>query len=147
MKSKDVHYVCSQCGRSETKWLGRCPDCGSWNTFEEEAIQSVSDGKHALISTLAKPVSLESVVIDPHFRYETGIGELDRVLGGGVMRGSSILLGGEPGNREIHAYAPSLGEVLSGKKGALRIRRGVSQPGQAQGPAIGSQALFDRYLL
>ncbi|MEA4861277.1 MAG: ATPase domain-containing protein, partial [Sphaerochaeta sp.] len=97
MKSKDVHYVCSQCGRSETKWLGRCPDCGSWNTFEEEAIQSVSDGKHALISTLAKPVSLESVVIDPHFRYETGIGELDRVLGGGVMRGSSILLGGEPG--------------------------------------------------
>ncbi|MDD3056751.1 MAG: DNA repair protein RadA, partial [Sphaerochaeta sp.] len=97
MKSKDVHYVCSQCGRSETKWLGRCPDCGSWNTFEEEAVKSVPDGKHAVISTLSKPVSLESVVIDPLFRYETGIGELDRVLGGGVMRGSSILLGGEPG--------------------------------------------------
>jgi len=97
VKSKDVHYVCSQCGRSETKWLGRCPDCGSWNTFEEEAVKSVPDGKHAVISTLSKPVSLESVVIDPLFRYETGIGELDRVLGGGVMRGSSILLGGEPG--------------------------------------------------
>nr|WP_321296327.1 DNA repair protein RadA [uncultured Sphaerochaeta sp.] len=97
MKSKDVHYVCSQCGRSETKWLGRCPDCGSWNTFEEEAVKSVPDGKHAVISTLSKPVSLESIVIDPLFRYETGIGELDRVLGGGVMRGSSILLGGEPG--------------------------------------------------
>jgi len=77
--------------------LGRCPDCGSWNTFEEEAVKSVPDGKHAVISTLSKPVSLESVVIDPLFRYETGIGELDRVLGGGVMRGSSILLGGEPG--------------------------------------------------
>jgi DNA repair protein RadA/Sms len=47
VKSKDVHYVCSQCGRSETKWLGRCPDCGSWNTFEEEAVKSVPDGKHA----------------------------------------------------------------------------------------------------
>ncbi|MGH0054494.1 MAG: DNA repair protein RadA [Sphaerochaetaceae bacterium] len=97
MKEKGVQFVCSQCGRIETKWLGRCPDCGSWNTFEEEAVSKPSDGKHAIISTATKPVSLEEVVVDPLFRYETGIGELDRVLGGGVMRGSSILLGGEPG--------------------------------------------------
>jgi len=97
VKQKDVQYVCSQCGRIETKWLGRCPDCGSWNTFEEEAVQKPSDGKRAVISTSTKPVSLEEVEIDPFFRYETGISELDRVLGGGVMRGSSILLGGEPG--------------------------------------------------
>ncbi len=97
VKEKDVHYVCSQCGRIETKWLGRCPDCGSWNTFEEEAVKSSSDGKRAVISTATKPISLKDVEIDPLFRYETGISELDRVLGGGVMRGSSILLGGEPG--------------------------------------------------
>ena len=97
MKSKDIQYVCSQCGRAETKWLGRCPDCGSWNSFEEEAVQKVSDTKRAVISTATKPVSLDQVVVDPHFRYETGISELDRVLGGGVMRGSSVLLGGEPG--------------------------------------------------
>ncbi len=97
MKEKAVQYVCSQCGRVETKWLGRCPDCGSWNTFEEEAVHKASDGKRAVISTATKPVSLQEVVVDPMFRYETGISELDRVLGGGVMKGSSILLGGEPG--------------------------------------------------
>ena len=97
MKAKDIQYVCSQCGRSENKWLGRCPDCGSWNTFEEEAVKKNSDTKRAVISTATKPISLEDVVIDPQFRFETGISELDRVLGGGVMKGSSVLLGGEPG--------------------------------------------------
>ena len=102
MKSKDVHYVCSQCGRSETKWLGRCPDCGSWNTFEEEAVKSVPDGKHAVISTLSKPVSLESVGDRSLFANETGIGAL-RCSCGGIMRGSSILLGGEPGIRKSNS--------------------------------------------
>lgn len=97
MKDKAIQYVCSQCGRTETKWLGRCPDCGSWNTFEEESVQGESAKKRAVISTATKPISLGEVVIDPFFRYDTGISELDRVLGGGVMRGSSILLGGEPG--------------------------------------------------
>ncbi|HKM07991.1 MAG TPA: DNA repair protein RadA [Sphaerochaeta sp.] len=99
MKDKALQFVCTQCGRTESKWLGRCPDCGSWNSFEEERIQSPQGkpGKSAQISLETKPVSLEDIQVEPGFRYESGISELDRVLGGGVMRGSSILLGGEPG--------------------------------------------------
>ncbi len=99
MKEKALQFVCTQCGRTESKWLGRCPDCGSWNSFEEELVQSQQGkpGKAAQISLETKPVSLEDIQVEPGFRYESGISELDRVLGGGVMRGSSILLGGEPG--------------------------------------------------
>ena len=99
MKDRSVQFVCTQCGRTETKWLGRCPDCGSWNSFEEELSvpSSQKNGKSAQISTETKPLSLADITVEPGFRYETGISELDRVLGGGVMRGSSILLGGEPG--------------------------------------------------
>lgn len=99
MKEKALQFVCTQCGRTESKWLGRCPDCGSWNSFEEELvqIQQGKPGKTAQISLETKPVSLEDIQVEPGFRYESGISELDRVLGGGVMRGSSILLGGEPG--------------------------------------------------
>jgi len=99
VKDKALQFVCTQCGRTESKWLGRCPDCGSWNSFEEELIQiqQSKPGKTAKISLETKPVSLEDIQVEPGFRYESGISELDRVLGGGVMRGSSILLGGEPG--------------------------------------------------
>jgi len=99
VKEKALQFVCTQCGRTESKWLGRCPDCGSWNSFEEELvqIQQGKPGKTAQISLETKPVSLEDIQVEPGFRYESGISELDRVLGGGVMRGSSILLGGEPG--------------------------------------------------
>ncbi len=99
MKDKALQFVCTQCGRAESKWLGRCPDCGSWNSFEEELIptQKGKPGKTAQISLETKPVSLADIEVEPGFRYESGISELDRVLGGGVMRGSSILLGGEPG--------------------------------------------------
>ncbi len=97
MKDKGIQYVCSQCGRAENKWLGRCPDCGSWNTFEEERASAPLSGQHAQISRGESVRSLESVEVDPLFRFHTGISELDRVLGGGVMRGSAVLLGGEPG--------------------------------------------------
>lgn len=95
-RSGDLQFVCSNCGRTEAKWLGRCPDCGSWNSFEEELIITPSKGAKPL-STDEEPVRLEDVVVDPQFRYASGISELDRVLGGGVMKGSSVLIGGEPG--------------------------------------------------
>jgi len=105
VKDKAVHYVCSQCGRVETKWLGRCPDCGSWNTFEEEAVRKTSDGKRAVISTATKPVSLDEVEVDPLFRYETGISELDRVLGGGARLLHPPWR--RAGYRQVHLDAPS----------------------------------------
>ncbi len=106
MKELVTRFVCTQCGRIESKWLGRCPDCGSWNSFTEETIRqaskkggktSPSSASGAVSDVVEKPRSLAKVVVEPEFRFETGITELDRVLGGGVMRGSSILLGGEPG--------------------------------------------------
>jgi len=95
-KGSDLEYVCSACGRVEAKWLGRCPDCGSWNTFEEELVVAPTKGAQPLSSD-QEPVSLEDIQLDPQIRTASGISELDRVLGGGVMKGSTILIGGEPG--------------------------------------------------
>jgi DNA repair protein RadA/Sms len=86
-------------GHVETKWLGRCPECsGGWNTFEEEAVTTSADmTKSVVLSDGGKAVPLKDVQVEPGYRFSTGISELDRVLGGGVMKGSSVLIGGEPG--------------------------------------------------
>ncbi|MFA6844446.1 MAG: DNA repair protein RadA [Sphaerochaetaceae bacterium] len=99
MKDKALQYVCSQCGHVEAKWLGRCPECGNWNTFEEEAVPVATNDtrKSVIIDSSGKVQALNEVVVEPGYRFSTGISELDRVLGGSLMRGSSILLGGEPG--------------------------------------------------
>ncbi|MHC1691627.1 MAG: DNA repair protein RadA [Sphaerochaetaceae bacterium] len=100
MKELSTHFICAQCGHTETKWLGRCPQCGAWNSFTEESVQKVSkNSKNQLVSDANKrqPVLLSNVTITSDFRFPTGLSELDRVLGGGAMRGGTILLGGEPG--------------------------------------------------
>lgn len=97
-KSKYV-YVCSQCGSESPKWNGKCPACGAWNTLEEElsaASSSVSSSRS--IPDLSDSIlELEDIGDDTDVRYDTGIGELNRVLGGGLVKGSLVLLGGEPG--------------------------------------------------
>ena len=93
-----VYYVCTNCGAQSTKWYGRCPECGEWNTLQEEQTQRVTVSKKASShSSSAKTVSLDEVSYDSDIRYSTGIEEFDRVLGGGIVSGSVILLGGEPG--------------------------------------------------
>ncbi|MBP0969904.1 MAG: DNA repair protein RadA, partial [Oscillospiraceae bacterium] len=94
-----TYYVCTNCGAQSTKWFGRCPECGEWNTLQEETVEkkaSVSR-KASAHSGIAKTVSLDEVSSDSDVRYTTGIEEFDRVLGGGIVAGSVILLGGEPG--------------------------------------------------
>lgn len=95
MKSSTI-YVCRECGREETKWTGRCPDCGSWNSFEEKTLSSVNvdDNKTVIDKDVRK---LSEVPYEKTMRVSSSINELDRVLGGGVMRPSSVLVGGEPG--------------------------------------------------
>ncbi len=97
-KSK-TYFVCNECGYKSTRWAGKCPDCGSWNSFSEE-IQEISDNKKepSFNGSKAKnPCSINDISVNDEIRYKTGIGEFDRMLGGGLVKGSIILLGGEPG--------------------------------------------------
>lgn len=101
MKSKSS-YICSECGYRSLKWLGKCPGCGSWNTLIEtleEPLKASASAKQsaAAKTSLNKPVKISSVKYDNETRFSTGMRELDRVLGGGVVNGELILVGGDPG--------------------------------------------------
>lgn len=98
MRSKVV-YVCQNCGAKESKWVGKCPQCGEWNSFVEE-VENVSRGKRnapVIGNTSSRPLKLSEVKVNADERMNTGDEELNRVLGGGLVPGSMILLGGEPG--------------------------------------------------
>lgn len=94
-------YVCNQCGFESSKWNGRCPSCGAWNSFEEDVADiSPAGGRSAVRNApdlSEKIMELEEIGAEADIRYKTGLGELDRVLGGGLVKGSLVLLGGEPG--------------------------------------------------
>lgn len=93
-------FVCQNCGAESPKWIGRCPSCKEWNSYQEEIVAPVSQGKNdALFRQYEKsvPELLHTISPDEHERHRTGIPELDRILGGGMVAGSLILIGGEPG--------------------------------------------------
>lgn len=96
-KSKTV-FVCSECGNESAKWLGKCPACGSWNSFyEQKIVESKEKSLRADSGKKAVAQKLNSYEAKETLRVSTGFGELDRVLGGGLVKGSLVLLGGEPG--------------------------------------------------
>ena len=98
-KEKTV-YVCSNCGQESPKWLGKCPSCGQWNTFVEEIVRKEPAARPSLAGlakTKSKPVTLNEIDADDEPRIDMHDEELNRVLGGGLVRGSLVLLGGEPG--------------------------------------------------
>lgn len=96
-KAKSI-FVCSECGYESAKWLGKCPSCNSWNTFYEEKIQeTTSNGKKVNLKEREKPQNLNSIEGKEAIYTKTGYEELDRVLGGGLVKGSLVLIGGEPG--------------------------------------------------
>lgn len=99
-------YICSSCGYESSKWNGKCPSCGEWNTFEENVIDTAPAPKKtartasdipAAASVADKIKNISDIDTEDEIRYSTGMGELDRVLGGGLVKGSLVLLGGEPG--------------------------------------------------
>ena len=97
-KAKKTVFFCQECGYESPKWMGQCPGCKSWNTFVEETV-SPSQTKHqeAAGRKKAEPVALSEISLDEEDRIHTGIKELDRVLGGGIVQGSMTLVGGDPG--------------------------------------------------
>lgn len=98
-KIKQV-FICSECGYESAKWLGKCPECGSWNTMNEEIKAQTPQKRFNGISSHAVPAavsSLNAVESGEEIRYMTGITELDRVLGGGMVPGSVVLVSGDPG--------------------------------------------------
>ena len=97
VKSKTI-YVCQNCGAKETKWTGRCNVCGEWNSFVEEVeVTSKSRGNAVIGNPSSKALRLSEIKVNADVRMDTGDNELNRVLGGGMVPGSMILLGGEPG--------------------------------------------------
>ena len=103
-KNKTV-FVCNNCGNESSKWLGKCPACGEWNSFFEEKVvdSKTTSGLGArTTATKANVLKLNNVETNNYERYKTGYEELDRVLGGGLVQGSLVLIGGEPGIRKIY---------------------------------------------
>lgn len=99
-KAKESMFFCKECGYESVKWQGQCPGCKEWNTFVEQPVAKTSTGKAKTVRKLTdikEPVSINKVKYDENERTQTGFNELDRVLGGGIVRGSLVLVGGDPG--------------------------------------------------
>ncbi|MBQ8016147.1 MAG: AAA family ATPase, partial [Clostridia bacterium] len=95
-KSKTL-YICSQCGYESAKWFGCCPGCGEWNTMEEEFRTAQQQKSQKSISKSVFAQTINEIDADDEIRFKTGMAELDRVLGGGIVKGSLVLLSGDPG--------------------------------------------------
>ncbi len=135
MAKVKTQWVCQACGASETKWLGKCPQCAEWNSMVEE-LPSVGAGSApagALGGGSAQAVSIANAVARDSERRATGIGELDRVLGGGLVAGSLVLLGGEPGIGKSTLLLMAAGKLAagSGKQPVLYVsgEESVAQTG------------------
>ncbi|MEA2190030.1 MAG: hypothetical protein QOI73_151, partial [Solirubrobacteraceae bacterium] len=126
-------HVCSECGHSSARWHGQCPGCGAWNTLVEERAEPPKGARGAARSGVAarRPVRLADVSTERVPRLRTGIGELDRVLGGGLVPGSLVLLGGSPGIGKSTLTNMALGNLeaagrrtlyVSGEESAAQIR-------------------------
>ena len=90
-------FFCSECGYESSKWMGQCPACKAWNTLVEEPVGRTAQSGRGTSRIQAQPTSVTAVSLESFRRYNTGMTELDRVLGGGIVPGSLVLVGGDPG--------------------------------------------------
>lgn len=132
-KGKKSIFFCQNCGHEEAKWLGQCPVCKEWNTFAEEKVSAgLSRGTTAAAkqSKTAEVVPLSQISARDDTRMLTGMKELDRVLGGGIVSGSLVLVGGDPGDWKINPVIASVSEAVGIKKNFIYFRRGVADSDQ-----------------
>jgi len=113
-KNKTV-YVCQNCGAGSPKWIGHCPACKEWNTYREELVTLSSASSVAKDAPRRKPELLSGIEVNENDRITAGIGEMDRILGGGMVKGSLILMGGEPGIGKS-TLALQIALAVSGRK-------------------------------
>src|SRR2546423_7905931 len=121
--ARTVHS-CTECGHETAGWLGRCPGCGEWNTLVEQRVEPAAAGAGGVsrrTARAAKAVPLAEVQTPPLRRLESGIGELDRVLGGGLVPGSLVLLGGSPGIGKSTITASALGQLAAAGRSVLYV--------------------------
>ncbi len=99
MAKNKKNFVCKECGYNSPKWTGCCPNCGGWNTFEEEVVEPNLKGISFTpkLDSYIEPKQLRDIDVDDELRYKTGINSLDQLFGGGIVKGSLSLLGGDPG--------------------------------------------------
>ncbi len=130
-KKKAAGFACSACGNAQPRWLGRCPECGGWNTFRESAAGTAAGGEAAPGGNGARPVPLASVDPSEGRRISTGSGEFDRVLGGGATLRSAILVGGEPGIGKSTLLLQTAAAVSRPDGGAGEPERGAAKTPRA----------------
>ena len=97
VKGKKTIYLCQNCGYESGKWMGQCPGCREWNTFVEETVSKTERTNARSMREEKSPVTLSGISLEDESRMNSGMKELDRVLGGGIVRGSLVLVGGDPG--------------------------------------------------
>src|SRR4051794_9559341 len=153
MGARDSHFVCQECGHSALTWTGRCPGCGQWNTLVEAKRPSKGGGSRTASASsaavaAARPVPLREVQAPKEDRLLTGIAELDRVLGGGLVPGSVVLLGGSPGIGKSTLTGMVLGNLagrggkvlyVSGEESAAQVRLRAERLGGG-GPSLPAPA-------
>ena len=124
-KIKSV-FFCQECGYESSKWMGQCPGCRQWNTFVEETVKPASKASKAAGTPISggeagSPKTLSEIVLNDEERYDTHIGELNRVLGGGLVKGSLILVGGDPGIGKSTILLQVAGNISGDKRDVLYI--------------------------
>jgi DNA repair protein RadA/Sms len=142
MAGKSASYRCTECGHSALTWTGQCAGCGAWNTLEQASAPPARSGNRgrARAGSAPKPVPLRDVKAERSKRLGTGIAELDRVLGGGLVPGSLVLLGGAPGIGKSTLAGMALANIaeaghdvlyVSGEESAAQVRRRAERLGEA----------------
>jgi len=130
MAKTRTFFICQECGHQVSKWLGKCPECSCWNSFSEERQLQALSLKSRPNQTSSSPITIDQVQAVQNNRVTTGIGEFDRVLGGGMVEGSLILIGGEPGIGKSTLTLQSMGHLARQGKKVLYVS------GEESGPQI-----------
>ncbi len=154
-KSKTV-FFCQNCGHQSAKWLGKCPSCGEWNQFVEEEVRAAAQAIPAEFQFNSTPTPIDAITSEDMSRQETGLKEMDRVLGGGIVSGSAILVGGDPGIGKSTLLLQLLQSIaakgstalyISGEESATQIKmRGKRIGAQSKGILVLVEIALEKIL-